>query len=309
MPRREISEYHLIRDAYAPATRKRYRDAVAEFSQWAAVNGEESFSPADMDRLLTDFIHDLYDEGGSKSTAANAVYGVLMYVPHYKRQLPTAELCLRGWNRKHPPVPYPPVSWNLTVAIAYRIRGRVDPVMAIGVLLAFDCYLRLGELLGLVKEDVSVPGDVRLESGYPDVCLALRQTKTGPNKSVVVADPEIRELLLQVVAQAPRKTRLFPFSQAFFRRHFKKACHDLGLSSQYVPHSLRHGGATRDHMRGKPLEDILARGRWASTKSARHYVQAGRALLLATETPAKIAHLGETIAHGLLPSFSLPQMH
>ena len=36
---------------------------------------------------------------------------------------------------------------------------------------------------------------------------------------------------------------------------------------------LIHGGATRDYLR------VLWRGRWASTKSARHYIQSGRAVL------------------------------
>jgi len=38
-------------------------------------------------------------------------------------------------------------------------------------------------------------------------------------------------------------------------------CRELGLSAAYVPHSLRHGGATRLHMAGVPLDDILMRGR------------------------------------------------
>jgi integrase len=126
---------------------------------------------------------------------------------------------------------------------------------------------------------------------------------------VVVQDPEVRALLLQVVDVTADGASLFPYSAKYFRAHFKKACRSLGLKDGYVPHSLRHGGATRDHMRGKNLEDILARGRWASTKSARHYVQAGRALLLACKTPAKVAHLGESVAAALVHSFSLPQMH
>ena len=84
---------------------------------------------------------------------------------------------------------------------------------------------------------------------------------------------------------------------------------DLGLSSLYVVHSLRHGGATRDHLRGRPLEDILMRGRWASTKSARRYVQAGRSLLLATKVPRRIVELGTIIASDLIHTFSLPQLH
>ena len=221
MPRREIFDHFLIREAYVKVTRDKYEAAVSDFAAWCDENKERSRSAADMDRLLTDYIHDLYEEGGSKGTAVNAVYGVIMYLPHYRKQLPTAALCLKGWCRKHPPVSYPPLSWNLTVAIAARLRRRVNPVMAIGVLLAFDCYLRIGELLDLRKEDVAVPGDVRLETGYSDVALALRKTKTGPNKSVVVADPAIRDLLLQVVAQAGDGAVLFPFTQDRFRKNFK----------------------------------------------------------------------------------------
>jgi hypothetical protein len=101
-----------------------------------------------------------------------------MYFPHLKNKLPIASLTLRGWSRLQPPVPYPPLTWKLTVAIACRIRTRVDPIMAIGILLAFDCYLRLGELLGLLKEDVAVPADVRLEDNFSDMALRLRHTKT-----------------------------------------------------------------------------------------------------------------------------------
>ena len=49
------------------------------------------------------------------------------------------------------------------------------------------------------------------------------------------------------------------------------------------------------------------RGRWASTKSARRYIQAGRAMLLATEVPVDVAEVGSTLAHDLLLSFSLAQ--
>ena len=97
-----------------------------------------------------------------------------------------------------------------------------------------------------------------------------------------------------------------PCASAFYR-HFKHACADLGLSKSYVPHSLRHGGATHDFLRGLSLEDILHIGRWASIKSARHYVQEGRALLLSTSVPRDISALSRVLVPRILLAMSLTQ--
>jgi hypothetical protein len=51
----------------------------------------------------------------------------------------------------------------------------------------------------------------------------------------------------------------------------------LLLLKQSKPgHSLRHGGATHDYLKGMPFDDVMVRGRWAVTKSAVHYIQQGR---------------------------------
>jgi hypothetical protein len=79
-----------------------------------------------------------------------------------------------------------------------------------------------------------------------------------------------------------RGPKLFPGS-AQYRRIFYTACRDLGMRTPplyFVPHSLRHGGATRDYLKGggAALPGILHRGRWRQMDSARHYIQAGPAL-------------------------------
>jgi integrase len=310
MPRREISERHLIPAAFAPSTLDKYHRAVTLFLAWCHENNEDCDSADQMDSLLTDFAHDLYDDGGSKHLATCALYGVLMYLPQYKTALPLTRLTLKGWNRKHPPVPYPPLPWNLTVTIAARFRTHVSPVFAIAVLLAFDCFLRLGELLALRKNDVSNPARIARNNPLSQVYLRLRKTKTGPNKSVVLRNPQVQALLLQLVRRTPGgEDRLFPMAASTFRQHFRQACIDLGMVANYVPHSLRHGSATQAFMEDMPIEDILARGRWASTKSARHYVQTGRALLLAHRNPPRLAELGDALSASLLSAFSLPQSH
>ena len=141
--------------------------------------------------------------------------------------------------------------------------------------------------------------------------LRLAHTKTGKNQWVEVRDAAVRRLMRRLlqVAPAERSALLFPFSAGTFRRHFKAACADLGLAPEYVPHSLRHGGATHDHLTGVSLEEVLRRGRWASMKSARHYVQSGRALLLTTSVPPDVALLARRLAADVVEAFALTQRH
>jgi hypothetical protein len=72
---------------------------------------------------------------------------------------------------------------------------------------------------------------------------------------------------------------------------------------------LRHGGATRLHLKGVPLEDIMMRGRWASAKSARIYVQASRAVLMATAPPRAVVAVAAALSRTLRASLALAQKH
>lgn len=74
-------------------------------------------------------------------------------------------------------------------------------------------------------------------------------------------------------------------------------------------HSLRHGGATHDFIRGMTIEWIMFRGRWASSKSARHYIQSGRAVMLSTAVPAAMAALAAKLAPRILFLLTLSQGH
>jgi hypothetical protein len=58
-----------------------------------------------------------------------------------------------------------------------------------------------------------------------------------------------------------------------------------------------------------PLEDILIRGRWASSKSARRYIQSGRAMLMTMEVADSVQLLAQAVAGDLLLYISLAQSH
>jgi integrase len=300
----------LVQAAYARSTLSKYRHAVSDFLSWTTANApDDPDSSDDFDDLLTDYFHFLYETEQGKTKAHCTLYGILMHMPHLSGKLPTAAKALRGWNRLHPATSYPPLTWELTCLIALRLAlgGRLRH--AIATLLGFDCLLRVGEIVGLHRNDVADAQDARIGVPTVDMTLRLRCTKTGPNQWVVVEHPIVKQLVRKLLTATKPGQRLFPFSSGTFRFHFKAACASLGLSPLYVPHSLRHGGATRAHLLKRPMEDILLRGRWASTKSARKYIQAGPAMLLTMDIPRPVQELARSVSQDLLLFLSLSQYH
>ena len=307
---RTRNQTFLFQAAFAPATRHKYRTAVVAFLDWVVDVGEEFTDFDELDQLMVDYMHDLYIEKGGKcrSYAECAVSGLSSFMPSIKGKLPRACLALRGWRRLQPPVPHPPLTWDITVCIAYRMTATSGLRLGVATLLAFDCYLRIGELCSLRACDVADVDDPRTGSAHRRMALRLRRTKTGANQWVQVRNPEVQMLLRLVLGRvSSSRRRLFGAAPGTYRRWFKEACSSIGLSDDYVPHSLRHGGATHDHLAGVPLEEILQHGRWASTKSARHYIQAGRALLLKTSVPEMVLKASPKLVPRLLHYFSLSQ--
>jgi integrase len=239
------------------------------------------------------------------------LYGLDMMIPGIRDRLILARRSLRGFNRLVPSFPRPPLSWNATVSIAIWLTVHHKWVIAIGVLLSFDCYLRVGELLALEYEDFAVGTDPRLgQSDSSMVHLHLRRTKTGPNKGVSMVNNQVKVLVLLLLQRIKPHHRVFAYSDSTYRRWLHKACNALQLSNEYTPHSLRHGAATHDFMNKMSIADILVRGRWAATKSAQHYIQAGRQLMMLQHVPQWVdqcgrlasSHLVDSIAYALTQS-------
>lgn len=307
MARRGSFNPVLLDAAYAPATLKKYNTAVNLFLSSCLTLREDPSTPSDLDQVLHSFITDLYLSGGSKSTASDLLYGLLRLLPELKGRLPLSTLALKGWSRLNPAVSYPPLTWDLCCLIAFRLAAGRQWSLAVATLLAFDCLLRVSELVGLRVGDVADSGDPRIGTRFSGMALRLRHTKTGPNQWVIVRSPAVVSLLRTLLREssASPETLLFPVTSDVFRRRFKKACSQLCLSDGYVPHSLRHGGATALFIAGEGVEDIMLRGRWTSNKSARRYIQAGPSLLLQQRVPPTAASLAADVAPHISQLLSL----
>ena len=89
------------------------------------------------------------------------------------------------------------------------------------------------------------------------------------------------------------KARVFDFEDASLRRLMRSVSTVIGLgATPYVPHSLRHGGATHDFLLGRGIEHVQFRGRWQSMESSRRYIQTTRALLVQNQVPTHLNDLG-----------------
>jgi integrase len=79
--------------------------------------------------------------------------------------MPRTDFALAGWKKKRPGKSYPPIPVAVAQAVAGRLCFMGDFRAGVALLLAFECYLRCGELLALRPEDVAFPDDVRIWSG------------------------------------------------------------------------------------------------------------------------------------------------
>ena len=294
-------------------TRDSYKKAVRGYLQWVVDNDDITTDLEGFDDSLLDYIQELHATGvkgaTNKSKAIRTIAGLQLFFPQLKNHLSRSRQAVRGWTKRTVGRSYPPLTWELAAVLAVYLAREGLHREAIGVLLSFDCFLRVSELCRIRARDVADWHDGRISGGYKNMLIHLRITKTGNNKSVKVLDPQVQNLLRDLVGRCQPTDMLFPFTPDRFRTVLHSACAVLGLSRLYVPHSLRHGGATHYfHVLNMSMETVIHRGRWASAESARRYIQMGVAMLMEMDAP-EVVKLGIEIVKDLDLYLSLAQKH
>src|SRR6185437_1337233 len=223
----------LMGQALAPTTHSKYTKALTRFEAFCDDQGFEVHRNRDVDRILTLYVQHLHDSGGSMDLAKNTIYAVQHRAPWLAHSLGAAKLALRGWHRTHPSNSHPPLTWELTCLMAVWMAIRGQHHAALAMLVGFDCYLRIGELLSLKVQDVAVSNDPRLGSAYRGVLLRLAHTKTGRNQAVTVEDSAVADMLTShIQARGPSRTQsdlVFQVSRDSFYKLFHGACRAFGL--------------------------------------------------------------------------------
>lgn len=302
------SLWDLVLAGYSNATRLKYVRSVLRFHEW--MNDRPSSSsfpfplpPRIVDNLLAEYLFVLYNAGCGKAEAACTLYGICMLCPELKHHLHLSRAVFRGYSSLLPSNPHPPMPWTVCTALAMWLASNGKFPLAVGVILSFDCYLRIGEMIKLLKDDIAFAGDPRLgylSSSSDRVHINIRAAKTGILQGVEVRDPQVKHLV-RVWCDSCPGPKLFPFSESTYRKWFTRGCEALCVA-HYTPHSLRHGGATRDFLADVKIADITVRGRWRNIKTTTHYIQMGPQLMLLHKVPGRVADIGKAVSRALVPA-------
>ena len=76
------------------------------------------FEALTVDELSASYLRWLYRSGGSKHATFCTFYGIGLRRRRFVFLLPTAKLCLRGWDRLLRSKSYPPITWECAVSLA-----------------------------------------------------------------------------------------------------------------------------------------------------------------------------------------------
>ena len=176
--RREIGA--LKANRVAETTAVRYYKHVYWYWIWMAMNGIGSVDNWEqMDAICSDYIEFLWDANQNLSMAADTLSG-LQHVLMTRGKLPISWGFLTIWRSKEPPSRAPPMSELMALAIAAQwafVQGNAGP--AVGILLAFYGFLRVGEMFKLISANVIFAADMS------SLVLNLGETKGGKRKGVL----------------------------------------------------------------------------------------------------------------------------
>lgn len=282
-------------DAIGPATRRQYLRAFSMFEAWCdetlghgVLQGGVT-APV-LDAWCTEFVGDLYTEfdGHMYHIASQLCHGIFFVMgERYRGHLPELARVCRAWRVRSPGESHQPMpaSWVDLVAVTLGSKGNLR--LAMGILVAFDSFLRISELLRLTREDVLLADDARAlgsREGGMMGGLRLRTTKTGRNQFAPIRADDTHHYLRWLCEVTPPGAPLFPFSPAEFNEALGSACTSLGLPI-FTAHSLRHGAASHAALRGIDPEVIRRWGRWKVPHSMDTYLQQVQALLLRCTAP------------------------
>ena len=281
-----------------PSTRKLYMEALSEFRDWVDTTDHPLITSdhRSFDRALTQFAHDSFRNNpkrGARQRVVNARCAVNILYPHTTHRLPATDRALRGWDNLKPPATKPPISYGFALYLAHTALRLGDLEQACFYLIAFDTFCRPSEVLGLLATDVSLPN-----GAFPGG-LRLRSTKRGRNQSVTIRHP-LAAAALQALLDRPRDPsgKLFTISYHRLCNNLKRDQRHAGVAPKdfITPHCFRHGGSSFWNAMAVPIDDIIARGRWASPRSAKVYIQTGSALIFSERLPPAVRDISDRLA-------------
>lgn len=207
--------------------------------------------------------------------AGHLMSGLRHFLPEARWRVPRARQFFTNWQSIHVSRQAAPLPAEVAMAFAgLAVETRQFSLAAL-FLLGFLAFLRSGEMVNLSPEKIAV------DCTQGRILLALPSTKTSRQReeTVCVTDHRLAKLVASVLPHGP----LWEGSLNSFRAMFTHFCAFFGLEEfTFTPYSIRRGGASYAFAQGATFDELLVRGRWQSNRTARLYLDTGRAALIQT---------------------------
>ena len=250
-------------------TLRKYHHHFNRFFEWAHANEFDLVSPLNVDTAAAQYVESLWADGYGRAEASYVLASIQFMLPQMKHTLPLSWRLLKTWTKHELPTRAVPLDARSATAFAGLFWFWGEHRLAAGILVAFDFFLRTGELFTLQRSQVEF---------FPrQASIQLQQTKSSAlrlhserllawDKTAVVALHFLCRNLLP-------GDFLLPTSAVRFRSLWHRAVSFFLLQDFYIqPYSLRRGGATSAFRLGATFDQLLVRGRWSNQKTARIYI-------------------------------------
>ena len=284
-------------------TKTSYRRALREFLSWAADSSiPEPCTLHQLDAVLLQYLL-----SGVKTTKFRILLAAVeKSCPPAKRQLPYAYAYLADAERRVPPRHTVPLSYVAAAGTAWVLASKFGQPRIAGLLmLQVLLGLRPSEAIAIQRQHL-VPAHMNRSSpGTAVVLLGVKHgTKIGRPQYVTVDSPLACMLISAFYNTTPAGALLSNVATyGGYKSLLDRAWRDQGLSGMgWTPHSARAGWATEERLRGVPIIELKARGRWASDKSLAAYIDISTNMLMEQQI-GPLADLGSWLLNDFMPRF------
>lgn len=271
-----------------PRTLKSYQNALRHFFQW--LDSENYRMPVrftELDARVAQYLEHLWLDDFNITYAGHTLSALRRFHPQSRYRLPLARQYFTNWKSVHvcqQAVPMPAIVAAAVAGLAFKMD---DQLFGITVLLGFAAFLRTGEMISLKHQDIAV--DIKSTR----IILALPATKTSRQaaESVELLDSCLCPLVHSVL-RANSEAPFCGLTANQFRARLKVYLNFFTLLPfNFTAYSIRRGGASHAFATGTHFDDLLLRGRWQSVKTARLYLDSGRASLVRMAFTAEVESL------------------
>lgn len=250
--------------------------SLREVASFAGENSTQLLRRQDLPQLLKSYIEFLWEEGDTKTFASYALASLQFHRPQLKGQLGESWRLLSLWGKLEQPRRATPLTPEMLFAFCGVLLNWGWRRLALLAIIGFCGFLRTGELFLLRRRHVVLPK----QPGQAAV-LFLEDTKTAQRnmlqwEKVLISEQVGIKALTELCRAREATAQLADTSPQKFRDLWKQVVAHLGLSEfNYIPYSLRRGGATSAYRNGMTLDQLVEKGRWKHIATARLYLDQG----------------------------------